>query len=206
MANEQQTDPLAHAKSWERQHQDFEQRFPKELFNPQKAKGRPLQPNQKSIYGNPWAANAPQPAPRPPLNPALEEIRKRIERGEMKMPDAPVPSQPYQVPGENLSATDPKQQTERIAERQEQHKSMLDDLKEFINKHEHIGLLGINQLIQALNPVTSAQAGEVVQGNFLKRGIDKDLQKTPEQRKTADTLTRALGGATVLPINPTEQK
>lgn len=45
--------------SWERMHQNFEQRWPEEYFNPEKAKGRPLQPGQKSIYGNPWAGNAP---------------------------------------------------------------------------------------------------------------------------------------------------
>lgn len=169
MANEQQTDPLAQAKSWERQHQ---------------------------------AANAPQSASRPPLNPALEEIRQRIERGEMRMPDAPVPSTPYQVPGENLSATDPKQQTARLAEQQEAHKSMLDDLKDFLNKHEHLGLMGINQIIQALNPVSPAQAGEVV--NFPNK-IKKTTGGEAMKQGTLSLLDRVLGGTqqNVLPINPT---
>lgn len=35
------------------------------------------------------AANAPKSKPKPPLSPRMEEIRKRIERGEMKVDQAP---------------------------------------------------------------------------------------------------------------------
>jgi len=44
-------------QSWERKHQNFEQRFPEEYYDPEKAKGRVLQPGDKSKYGNPWAEN-----------------------------------------------------------------------------------------------------------------------------------------------------
>jgi hypothetical protein len=52
--------------------------------------------------GEQYAANVPKPQPKPPLSPAMEEMRRRIERGDMKLENSPVPYQPYQVPGENL--------------------------------------------------------------------------------------------------------
>ncbi len=92
-------------------------------------------------------------------------------------------------------------QTERIYQQQEAHQSMLKDLVDFLNKHEHIGLMGINQLVQALNPVTPAQAGEVV--NFPAQ-IKKTTGDEAIKQGTRSLLDRVLGGTqqNVLPMNP----
>lgn len=98
--------------SWERKHQNFEQRFPKDYFNTEKAKGYPLQLQDKSRHGNPWAANAPLfpnlgHGDEPPLQ---EHIRKplSLSPGKNELPgDEPMPK-PIKPTGEGVySANEP---------------------------------------------------------------------------------------------------
>lgn len=215
--------------SWERQHQNFEQRWPKDWFSPEKAKGRPLLPGQKSNYGNPWAGNTPlfpindePPLPGPPRRPLSLPPGKNEPPGDEPMPKLIRPTgegvhsenesrfpSPFSDVGKYTPKAPSGKPDPNDALKFWEHPSpKVIPIREGKNVIEMLKARGFKLTPVDHDPFVQI-AGDVIPFPSRSTLVGKEMQQSPDQiakNRTNRILNQTLQTPNVLPIDPGEQK